>query len=45
MKATRSDAIVWIDKQDTKLARTDQEKAKYLVGKLVPGETPHPALW
>jgi hypothetical protein len=45
MKATRQDAHKWIEQQDTGYARTVQEKAKFLIGKLIPAELPHPAIW
>jgi len=35
----------FIDLQDTKFARTDREKAKYLVAKLVYNELPPPRVW
>ena len=41
----KEDTIKWIDDQDTRYSRTLQEKAKYLVGKLIPSEMPHPAIW
>ena len=45
MKATRKDAVAWMATQETGYARTDWEKAKFLAGKLLPSELPHPALW
>jgi len=45
MTATKNDAIAWIDTQDTGFCRTNQERAKYLVGKLIAAEIPHPAIW
>lgn len=35
----------WIEKQDTKYARTLREKAKYLVAKTLPRDMPAPAIW
>jgi len=32
---TKNDAIAWLDAQDTGFCRTNQERAKYLVGKLI----------
>lgn len=40
-----SKAKQFIDSQDTKFARTYREKAKYLVGKLIYNELPHPIVW
>jgi hypothetical protein len=45
MNDTNKKAKEWIESQDTKFCRTTREKAKYLVGKLTPSETPHPAIW
>jgi hypothetical protein len=41
----KEQAIDWINNQNTYYARTLQEKAKYLVGKIIPAEMPHPAIW
>jgi hypothetical protein len=40
-----AEAKIFIDSQDTKFSRTQREKAKYLVGKLLAGETPHIRVW
>ena len=38
-------ATTWINQQDTKHARTQQERAKYLVTSTLPQDTPHPRIW
>ncbi len=38
-------ALEFITLKDTKFARTDQEKAKYLVAVVLPSDMPHPATW
>ena len=45
MNTLLKDTQDWINAQDTKNCRTEREKAKYLVGKLVSSEIPHPIIW
>jgi hypothetical protein len=42
---TRQKAQFFIHDNATKYCRTWQEGAKYLVGKLIPTEMPHPKVW